>query len=298
MRLRTRWLRWALVVLTVAVALSSRAFATQQSNYAGQGSGCSPDNCLIDSCSGETCWCCANFGAGSPDTACSFTVFAGAASVTLALSQFGFTIPTDATINGIQVDLRSFGDNVSNSVTVQLLSGNSNDGNTKTANVPLGSVCASATTTSVGSSSDLWGGTWAPSDINNIGVHLTTAADVFVNSVQVIVDFTTPTPTPTSTPTPTDTPTSTPTPTPTRVALGQACASGTQCLSTFCVSGICCDAACTEPNQSCNLSGQLGLCRTQSSAPVASPLGMVTLCALLGVVGLAGLGYRLRHRRR
>lgn len=292
--------RGSFVAAAFVVAIfSSRALAAQLSNYAGQGSGCSSDTCLTDSCSGKTCWCCASFATNAPDGACSFTGFgAGAASITLALSQYGFAIPADATIDGIQVDLRGFGDNASNSITVQLLSGASPDGSTKTANVPSGSTCSSANpVTTVGGSSDLWTGTWTPADINNIGVDLTTTANVFVTSAQVTVFFTEPTATPTDTPTSTPTPTTTPTPTATGLALGLACTSGTQCVSTFCASGVCCDAPCTEPDQSCAVPGTEGLCRGQSSAPVASPLGVLALCALLGGVGIAGLGYGIKGRR-
>lgn len=109
----------------------------------------------------------------------------------------------------------------------------------------------------------------------------------------------TPTPTPTSTPTPTPTGTPTATSTPTPLALGEACSSGTQCASTFCApSGVCCNAPCTEPNQSCTLPNSVGLCRAQGGvAPAASRSGVVALSVLLAVIGIASLHRTFRARR-
>ncbi len=104
------------------------------------------------------------------------------------------------------------------------------------------------------------------------------------------------TPTPTITPTPTVTPTPTPTPTP--LALGEACISGPQCASTFCASGVCCNAPCTEPNQACNLPNSAGFCRPLGGeVPAASHMGLVALCVLLAAIGIASLvSVRFRSR--
>ncbi len=42
--------------------------------------------------------------------------------------------------------------------------------------------------------------------------------------------------------------------------LGKTCADGTECQSTFCAQGVCCDGACEGTCQSCVLSGSLGHC--------------------------------------
>jgi hypothetical protein len=102
-----------------------------------------------------------------------------------------------------------------------------------------------------------------------------------------------PTSTPTTTPTatPTLTPTSTPTPTP--LALGDPCTSNTQCASTFCApGGVCCNAPCTAPAQSCTLPGSLGLCRLLSAAPALSLTVFVVLAVLLTGVGVLALTRR------
>jgi hypothetical protein len=90
---------------------------------------------------------------------------------------------------------------------------------------------------------------------------------------------------------PTRTPTPMPTPTP--LALGDACTSGTQCASTFCApGGVCCNAPCTAPAQSCTVPGSVGLCQGRSPAPAMSRPGFI-LVALL----LTGAGVWLARRR-
>ncbi len=92
-------------------------------------------------------------------------------------------------------------------------------------------------------------------------------------------------------------PTPTPTPTPVPLALGEACVSGSQCASTFCASGVCCYAPCTEQNQSCALPNSVGLCRPLGApAPAASHTGIIALCVLLVLVG-AGSLISVRHRK-
>ena len=45
-------------------------------------------------------------------------------------------------------------------------------------------------------------------------------------------------------------------------ALGSLCTSGTQCMTTFCADGVCCDSACTSACTTCTLNnGQTGHCR-------------------------------------
>jgi hypothetical protein len=44
------------------------------------------------------------------------------------------------------------------------------------------------------------------------------------------------------------------------------CTVGTQCASGFCVDGVCCDAACNGPCQSCSLAGNVGICSSVKNA--------------------------------
>lgn len=47
-------------------------------------------------------------------------------------------------------------------------------------------------------------------------------------------------------------------------SLGKACTMGSQCVSTFCVDGYCCNSSCTTTCKSCNVSGSLGTCSNVS----------------------------------
>jgi hypothetical protein len=49
---------------------------------------------------------------------------------------------------------------------------------------------------------------------------------------------------------------------------GASCSAGTECGSTFCAQGVCCDKACTGACQSCALAGTLGAC---TNVPTGAP---------------------------
>jgi hypothetical protein len=105
----------------------------------------------------------------------------------------------------------------------------------------------------------------------------------------------TPTATPTSTPTqtPTQTQTQTPTTTPMDQPNGADCTDPSQCASTFCVTGVCCNTACNQAGQSCVNAGSVGTCSTAAAAaPVASSWGLAAGAALLAAVGVLALRRR------
>lgn len=82
---------------------------------------------------------------------------------------FGFTIPTGATITGIQASIVHFdigGTGFLNDHDVTLLKAGSPVGNNK---AQVGWSGLAPETFTYGSSSDLWGTTWTPADINNTG---------------------------------------------------------------------------------------------------------------------------------
>ncbi|HVV52127.1 MAG TPA: hypothetical protein VHO06_20835, partial [Polyangia bacterium] len=56
---------------------------------------------------------------------------------------------------------------------------------------------------------------------------------------------------------------------------GQPCSAGSECASTFCVDGVCCNSACTGACHSCALSTSLGTC-APSPAAAADPRGVCT----------------------
>jgi len=107
---------------------------------------------------------------------------------------------------------------------------------------------------------------------------------------------TTPTSTPTNTPTETQTATSTPTPTDTPLPQdnGARCGGPTQCVSNFCVDGVCCDTACDGPAQGCDEAGQSGTCTAiaPSAAPASSGWGLVVAALVLLAAAKLALGRR------
>jgi hypothetical protein len=116
------------------------------------------------------------FGAGaSSGSGAAWTAFGGVwrvlslsagTSQVLKLTGFGFALPATATVLGIEVDAARFGsgDPVTDT-TVKLLKAGTAVGNNKASAVPWPNL--SATVATFGTSTDLWGTTWAASDINN-----------------------------------------------------------------------------------------------------------------------------------
>lgn len=89
--------------------------------------------------------------------------------------------------------------------------------------------------------------------------------------------------------TPTATPTATATPTNTPVPNGGSCMAGSQCSSTFCVDGVCCDRACDQVGDFCNLPGSEGICTIPAAgAPTLQVPWLVVAVLLLMAVALLG----------
>lgn len=106
----------------------------------------------------------------------------------------------------------------------------------------------------------------------------------------------TPTATSTATGTATATATVTASPTQTRTPLpdGAGCSSPTDCASTFCVDGVCCNTACNQPFDTCNLPPERGTCVQVAPAPPISRRGLFAGLALLTVIGAAALWHQRR----
>jgi len=150
----------------------------------------------------------------SDDNRASATLVSGQTSDALVATNFGFTIPTNATIDGITVNIERYGTRTTfflvtraiRDQTIQL---------TKDGTTAVGANRALTTTnwpTSdgiqlYGSISDLWGTTWTPAEINssNFGVYIqafswkigflgNNTLSAFVDHVTVTIDYTVPTP--------------------------------------------------------------------------------------------------------
>lgn len=105
------------------------------------------------------------------------------------LKSLGFSIPADATICGIKVDVArrasgiSIGATVSDN-TVQLLKSGVLTGSNKAS---LSNWPTSKTTASYGSNSDSWGSTWSPADINDPDFGVALSAKMFSGLISLVL---------------------------------------------------------------------------------------------------------------
>jgi Tfp pilus assembly protein PilX len=143
-------------------------------------------------------WTNSNYVGASDNLRASATISAGGQSANLDATSFGFAIPSDATITGIRVSLErgaSVSDNIGD-VDVYLLKGGSTTGITDHA--VSGDWGASDAIRTYGSSTDLWGTTWTPANVNasNFGFRLKVDNDssssrtAYVDHVQITVYYT------------------------------------------------------------------------------------------------------------
>jgi hypothetical protein len=98
----------------------------------------------------------------------------------------------------------------------------------------------------------------------------------------------------TATSTSTATATATDTPTAGPVPQGGACSTPSQCSTLNCADGVCCDTACDQPGEQCNLPGQVGTCANAAAgAPAASNTGLLMMLGVL--IGAAFVAMRVRR---
>lgn len=100
----------------------------------------------------------------------------------LKATNFGFNIPSDATINGIKVEIEkrgSINDGDNDYVRDKTIKIIKADGTLGTTNKAVaGNWDTTDTYVTYGSSSDLWGETWAPGDINDADFGVVISADI------------------------------------------------------------------------------------------------------------------------
>jgi hypothetical protein len=120
----------------------------------------------ISSGGGTVAWTSPTNVYASDNSRASVSLGKGVISQYLQATGFGFTIPTTATINGIQVDIERYANNtLITDNSVRIIKGGTSSGDDK-ADTATGWPAADAYAT-YGGSTDLWGLTWAASDINN-----------------------------------------------------------------------------------------------------------------------------------
>jgi alpha-tubulin suppressor-like RCC1 family protein len=127
----------------------------------------------ISSGGGTVAWTSPTNVYASDNSRASVSLGKGVISQYLQATGFGFTIPTTATINGIQVDIERYANNTLIRDNSLKLIKNGNISGDETADTATGWP-SSDTYKSYGGNTDLWGLTWTPTDINssNFGVAL------------------------------------------------------------------------------------------------------------------------------
>ena len=113
----------------------------------------------------------------------------------LKVTNFNFGVPSDATVTGVTVSItrHSTVGSTMNDDSIKLVKGGTISGNDKATGTAWGTSDATVT---YGSSSDLWGLSLAPADINasNFGVVVAAttalAATVDIDSVLISIDYT------------------------------------------------------------------------------------------------------------
>ena len=120
---------------------------------------------------------------------------------TIYVSNFGFSIPTSATINGITVQINKYADGDITDADVYLVDNTGTQVGTNKAITAYFWAGVNNAPQTYGGSSDLWGTTWTPSIINsnNFGLQLLgywgsytkTSFGVYVSWVKITVNYTT-----------------------------------------------------------------------------------------------------------
>jgi hypothetical protein len=281
-------------------------------------------------------WMSPSNAAGMPDGVCATAdPPAMTVNVPITLTQFGFTIPANAMIQGIEITATNahIATTTFFSASVTLTkNGSTAISTSSTIDTFQADDCSGVAAHSAGGANNLWNETWTPAQIDSSNFGVIYSASPLggrLDAVQVTVYFAVPTATPTHTPTsthtptptqtptstvtstatvtptetptasPTDTPTATPTATatstPTPLPNGASCSDGAQCASEICVDAVCCDRACDGPGERCNLAGRIGTCGVTDA--VGAPALTPRTLALAATLLLAVAALALLRRR-
>lgn len=139
------------------------ATSTQSAGSAANGSG-----------GGSTNWTNpGNVTTSDDNYATFFAQFDGDFSKDLDCTNFGFSIPAGATINGIQANIERNGFDITD-LSIKLLNGDGAGGESAQDKSTGASWSSSDTVDSFGGSTDTWGETWSVSDVNssNFGIRI------------------------------------------------------------------------------------------------------------------------------
>ena len=128
----------------------------------------SPGTTVDDATVGNTAWATPNNSQSSNDSYATFTTFSrGGTSHYLKATNYGFTIPAGATINGILVETEAKRTSSVPTTDLRIVKNGSISSTLK--QISISTTEAYISCPASGASSDLWGETWTVSDINASG---------------------------------------------------------------------------------------------------------------------------------
>ena len=124
-----------------------------------------PTTAVSDNTVGTVAWTNPSNATVADDSKATATLLLGQQTEYLKATAFGFEIPLDATILGLQVDVEASGTVISTvqDVEVRVCRAGTPVGDVKTAG---GFWATIDTVRSYGGAADLWGTTWTPADVN------------------------------------------------------------------------------------------------------------------------------------
>ena len=157
-----------------AIALIIAGGASTQAQTAGPNNAGSGAN--VAASTGNVAWSNPGNAVSSNDSRAIADLGSGGFTQYLRTTNYGFSIPNDATILGITVSVERNSQNSIRDNEIRLLKNSVLNGDNKASSTEWVSTDATA---SYGGSSDLWGTTWSPTDINNSNFGVSLRAERF-----------------------------------------------------------------------------------------------------------------------
>lgn len=138
----------------------------------------------VDSGGGVSVWVNPGNATGAPDGAYATNTASGNTDI-LTLTNFGFTIPSVAVVDGVYVEIDGFSDSTTTTTTLQLLKNGAVTGTAKNSSTNWPSSLAFF---GFGSSTDNWGATLKGSDVNSSNFGFQLQANLFAKSPSASID--------------------------------------------------------------------------------------------------------------
>lgn len=131
-----------------------------------------------DNSFGSVAWSTPENAASSNDLFADLNIFGGQTTQYLKVTNFGFSIPSGATIDGIVVSIERYAspNGTTRDSRVRLVKGGTVQATDKASGSAWPNGSGASATANYGGAADLWSGTWTDSDINSSGFGVVLAA--------------------------------------------------------------------------------------------------------------------------